>query len=197
MTTYNICSHFLPLDPQAYHLHVVQKNSLELVWLNERYEKKHEKYSKTLDRLTWLNACSTGLSTTSGILSVATLSTLIGLPVSIPLGAISLAGASIGGIATAPTKKYQKKLAKVTKLTDIVTLAFAMFETSVSKMLKDGKIDEWEFNMLQPLYNESFNNLSKVDLRWKQKKETNSKKPMGKNQQPEKGIEKELRRNSQ
>ena len=70
------------------------------------------------------------------------LSTFISLPVSIPLGAISLAGASVSGIATALTKEYQKKLTKVTKLTDIITSALAVFEMSVSKVLKDGKIDE-------------------------------------------------------
>ena len=35
--------------------------------------------------------------------------TLIGLSMSIPLGAISLAGASVSGVAMALTKKYQKK----------------------------------------------------------------------------------------
>ena len=111
---------------------MVQENQQELVRLNERYEKKHEKYFKTLDLLTWLNVCSSGLSVASGILSVATLSMFIGLPVSIPLGAISLAGVSVNGIAAALTRKYQKKLAKVTKSTDIITSALAMFETRVS-----------------------------------------------------------------
>ena len=131
--------------------------------LNERYEKKHEKYSETLDRLAWLNACSRGLSVASGISSVATLSTFIGLHASMSLGAISLAGVIVSGVAMALTKKYQKKLAKVTKLTDMVTSTLAEFETSVSKVLKDGKIDEWEFSMLQTLYYESFNNLFNVD----------------------------------
>ena len=87
------------------------------------------------------------------------LSTFIGLPVSIPLGAISLAGVSVSGVAMALTKKYQKKPAKVIKLTDIVTPALAVFRTSVSK----AKIDKWEFAMLQKLYYGSFNNLSNVD----------------------------------
>ena len=73
--------------------------------------------------------------------SVATLSTFIGLPVSFPLGAISLLGASFSGLTTAVTKKYQKKLSKVTKLVDNVTSAVAVFETSVSKALSNGKID--------------------------------------------------------
>ena len=76
-----------------------------------------------------LNACASGLSVATGISSVATLSTFIGLPVSIPLGAVSLAGASVSGVTTALTKKYQKKLTKVTKLTDIITSAIAVFET--------------------------------------------------------------------
>ena len=51
---------------------------------------------------------------------------------SIPLCAVSLAGANVGGVTTmALTKNYQKKLSKVTKLTDIVTLAIAVFEMSV------------------------------------------------------------------
>ena len=58
---------------------------------------------------------------------MAILSTFISLPVNIPLGAVSLAGASVSGVATVLTKKYQKKLAKATKLTDIVTSALAVY----------------------------------------------------------------------
>ena len=51
---------------------------------------------------------------------------------------------------------------KVTKLTDIITLASAVFETSISKTLKDGKIDKRKFNMLQALHLEALNDLSNV-----------------------------------
>ena len=112
------------------------------------YKKKYKIYTKTLDRLMWLNTCSSSLSIATGISHVATLSTFIGLPVSIPLGAVSLAGASLSGVTMALTKKYQKKLSKVTKLVDIVTSALAIFEMSVSKALNNGKIDEKEFNLL-------------------------------------------------
>ena len=46
----------------------------------------------------WLNACSSGLSVATGISSVATFATFIGLPVSIPMGAASLTGAIASGI---------------------------------------------------------------------------------------------------
>ena len=133
MTSYNIYPS-APEDPQVtYHLSTIQNKRQGLLKLEERYKKKYKKYTKILDRLMCRNACSSSLSIATGISSVATLSTLISLPVSIPLGAISLAGVSINGVATALTKKYQKKLSKVTKLVDIVTSALAAFETSISK----------------------------------------------------------------
>ena len=96
---------------------------------------------------------------------VAKLSTFIGFPVSIPLGAISLAGVSVSGVTTALTKKYQKKLTKVTKLTDIITSAIAVFETCLSKALRNGNIDEEEFNVLQTFHLKTLNELSDVDCK--------------------------------
>ena len=141
-----------PTGPQvAYHLNVIQSKQQGLLKLEKRYEKKSKKYTKILDRLSWLNACSSGMSVATGISSVATFATFIGLPVSIPLGAISLAGVSVGGVATVLTKKYQKKLSKVTKLTDIITSAIAVLERVIPKALKNGKIDEEEFNAHTPI----------------------------------------------
>ena len=151
-----------PLDPQAYCLQVVQGKQQELVRLKERTEKKHEKYSKVSDQLTWLNVCSSGLSMASGISRMAMFSMFIGFTVSTPVGAVSLAGV-ISGMAIELTKKYQKKLTKVRKLTDIITSALAVFETSVSKVLNNVKIDELEFSMIQTLYYELLNDLSNID----------------------------------
>ena len=96
-----------PLRPQvAYHLNIIQSKRQGLLKLEKRYKKKCKKYTKILNRLTWLNACSSGLTVAAGISSVATLSTLISLPLSIPLGTVSLAGASVSGLTTLLTKKY-------------------------------------------------------------------------------------------
>ena len=106
-----------------------------------------------------------GLSVASRISRVATLSTFIGLPVSIPLGTVSLAGANVSGMAMALTKKYQKKLAKATKLVDIVTSVLAVFEMSISKVLNDGRVDEQEFTMLQTFHLGAVNDLSNIDYK--------------------------------
>ena len=116
-----------------------------------------------MNRLTWLNTCSSGISVATGISSVATFATFIGLPVSISLGAASLTGVIASGIISMLTKRYQKKLKKVTKLIDIVTPALVIFERVVSGVLKNGIIDEEEFNTLQTLHLGTLNELTGVD----------------------------------
>ena len=96
---------------------------------------------------------------------MATFVTFIGVPVSAALGAASMTGAIASGIILVQTKKYQKKLKKVTKLIDIVTPALVVFERVVSGALKDGIIDEEEFNTLQTLHLETLNELTGVDHR--------------------------------
>ena len=129
------------------------------------FKQKYEKYNKILNRLIWLNACSSGISVATGISSVATFVTFIRIPVSAALGATSMTGAIASGIISVLTKKYPRKLKKVTKLIDTVTPALVVFERVISGALKDGIIDEEEFNTLQTLHLETLNELTGVDRR--------------------------------
>ena len=148
------------------------------------FKQKYEKYNKILNRLMWLNACSSGISVATGISSVATFATFIGLPVSISLGAASLTVVIASGIISTLTKKYQKKLKKVTRLIDIVTPALVVFERVVSGALKNGIIDEEEFNTLQTLHLETLNELTGVNCRMEaENRSLVEKKPDGRDKQ--------------
>ena len=81
------------------------------------------------------------------------------------LGAASLTGVIAGGIISMLTKKYQKKLKKVTCLIDILTQATVVFDRVISGALKNGVMDEEEFNTLQMLHLETLNELAIVDHR--------------------------------
>ena len=62
-----------PENPQvAYHLSIIQAKQRELKNKEQRFRQKYEKYNKILNRLMWLNACSSGISIATGISSVAT-----------------------------------------------------------------------------------------------------------------------------
>ena len=170
MTDYKLYLNLLPSAPPenpqvAYHLSVIQAKMQGLKNKEQMFKQKYEKYTKILNRLTWLNAYSSGISVATGISSVATFVTFIGIPVSAALGAASMTGAIASGIISVLTKKYQKKLKKVTKLIDTITPALVVFERVISGTLKDGIIDEKEFNTLQTLHLETLNELKGVDRR--------------------------------
>ena len=155
-----------PENPQvAYLLSVIQAKMQGFKNKEQMFKQKYEKYTKILNRLTWLNACSSGISVATGISSVATFATFVGIPVSAALGAASMTGAIASGIISTLTKKYQKKLKKVTKLIDIVTPALVVFERVISGALKNGIVDQEEFNTLQTLHLETLNELTGVDRR--------------------------------
>ena len=149
----------------AYHLSVIQAKMQGLKNKEQMFKQKYEKYTKILNRLTWLNACSSGISVATGISSVATFATFVRLTVSISLGAASLTGAIASGIISTLTKKYQKKLKKVTHLIDIIMQATVVFDRVISGALKDGIIVEEEFNTLQTLHLETLHELTGVDRR--------------------------------
>ena len=76
-----------PENPQvAYHLSVIQAKMQWLKNKEQMFKQKYEKYNKILNRLTWLNVCSSGISIATGISSVSTFATFVGLPVSIFIG---------------------------------------------------------------------------------------------------------------
>ena len=160
----------LPENPQvAYYLSIIQAKMQGLKNKEQMFKQKYEKYTKILNRFTWLNACSSGISVATGISSVPTFATFIGLPVSMALGVASMTGAIASGIILVLAKKYQKKLKKVTKLIDIVTPALVVFERVISGALKNDVIDEEEFNTLQTLHLETLNELTGVDHRMEAK----------------------------
>ena len=168
MTDYKLCPPIPSAPPEAppqvgYHLSIVQAKRRGLIAKEKMFKKKYKKYNRILNRLMWLNACLIGISIATGISSVATFATFIEIPVSAALGAVSMTGVIAGGIISVLTKKYQKKLKKLTCLIDIVTPALAVFERVVSGALKNGVIDEEEFNTLQTLHLETLNELTGID----------------------------------
>ena len=64
MTDYKLYPNLTPSAPPeapsqvVYHLNVVQAKKRVLIDKEQTFKKKYEKYTKKLNRLTWLNACS-------------------------------------------------------------------------------------------------------------------------------------------
>ena len=172
MTSYNI---YPPIPTEAlgphsadnpqipYHLNMILAKRRGLIAKDKTFKKKYEKYTKILNQLMWLNACSSGISIATGISSVAAFATFIGIPVSAVLGVAFIAGVIASGIISGLTKKYQQKCKKVMHLIDIIIPALVVFERVVSGALKNDVINEEEFHTLQNLHLETLNELTGVD----------------------------------
>ena len=102
-----------------------------------------------------LNA-STGTSSVgviSGISTIGTAFTVVGLPISASLGVVSTVSACGGGILLLSSKKYKKKLLRCHDVLDKITISLATFEVLISLSINDGTVtDAKEFHKLQTLY---------------------------------------------
>ena len=157
---------------EQYHINTVQEEFRELIKLKSTFHEKYKKYKKNLERMLIVNSSSSALSIGTGIGTIATGATFVGVPVSAALGSISLAGAISTGISSVIIKRYQKKLSRNEKLYDIVTSAIAVFETTISESLNNGTlIDEREFVKIQGVYFNTLRNLSVTDRKLKKVEE--------------------------
>ena len=103
MTSYNTYPNLPSSAPTeapqvGYHLNVVQAKRRGLINKEQMFKKKYKKYTKILNQLRWINACYSRIRVATGISSVATFTTFVGIPVSISLGAASLTGVIASGI---------------------------------------------------------------------------------------------------
>lgn len=150
-------------EQEKFNTSTVNSQLEELIKLKNKFNTKYEKYNKALHRLVLLNAGTGTLTIASGIGSIVTGATLIGIPVSVGLGGVALSGSISTGIITALIKKYQNKLNKVMKLYDVVTSAIAVFENSFSRALNDDNISHMEFQTLCGIYYEALQKMTKTD----------------------------------
>ena len=84
MTEYKLYPNLPPSAPLenpqvAYHLSIIQAKQQRLMAKEQMFKQKYEKYTKILNQLTWLNACSSGISVATGISSGATFATFVGV----------------------------------------------------------------------------------------------------------------------
>ena len=123
---------------------------------------------------------STGASSfalISGILTIGTAYTVVGLPISASLGVVSTVSTCVGGNLLLTSKKYKKKLLKCYELLDKITSSLATFEVLISLSLDDGTvIDAKGFHKLQTLYLQLMACVRNVDKKMKLQTEENFQK---------------------
>ena len=127
-----------------------------------------------------MHLLSTGASSValaSGISTIGTSVTVVGLPISASLGVVSTVSTCVGACLLLTSKKYKKKLLKCYELLDKITTSLATFETLISLSLDDGNvIDAKEFHKLQTLHLQLMTHVRNIDRKMKVQTEENFQK---------------------
>ena len=156
------------MSQESFNIEMVRKYYQDIANLKEKYNEKQWKYKNAYNRL--LHA-STGASTVciiSGVLTIGTAFTIVGLPISVSLGVVSTVSICIGACLLLTSKKYKKKLLKCYELLDKITSSLATFETLISLSIDDGTvIDAKEFHKMQTLYLQLMTFVRNIDRKMK------------------------------
>ena len=160
-----------------FNIEMVRKYYQDIANLKEKYTEKQWKYKNAHNKL--LHA-STGASTffvVSGVSTIGTAFTIVGLPISTSLGVVSTVSTWVGACLLLTSKKYKNKLLKCYELLDKITSSLATFEVLISLSIDDGTvIDAKEFHKLQTLYLQLMTPVRNIDRKMKVETEENFQK---------------------
>ena len=166
-----------PISQESFNIEMVRKYFQDIENLKEKYTEKQRKYKNAYNRLLHASTGSSTVAMLSGITAVPTAVTVVGIPISVSLGAVSTVSTCIGAVLLLTSKKYKKKLLKSYELLDKITTSLATFEVLISLSIYDGSvIDAKEFHKLQTLYLQLMTHVRNIDRKMKFETEQNFQK---------------------
>ena len=156
------------MSQESFNIEMVRKYYQDIVNLKEKYTEKQRKYKNASNRLLHASTGESSVALASGISTIRTSVTVVGLPVSASLAIVSTASTCVGACLLLTSKKYKKKLLKCYDLLDKITTSLVTFETLISLSIDDGSvIHAKEFRKLQTLYLQLMTQVTNVDQKMK------------------------------
>ena len=165
------------MSQESFNIEMVRKYYQDIANLKEKYNEKRQKYGNAYNRLLHASTGASTVSVVSGVSTIGTAFTVVGLRISTSLGIVSTVSTCVGACLLLKSKKYKKKLLKCYELLDKITTSLAIFETLISLSLDDGTvIDAKEFHKLQTLYLQLMTRVRNIDRKMKVQTEENFQK---------------------
>ena len=166
-----------PMSQESFNIEMVRKYYQDIANLKEKYTEKQWKYKIAYNRLLHASTGASTVGVVSGVSTIGTAFTVVGLPISASLGIVSTISTCVGACLLLTSKKYKRKLIKCYKLLDKITTSLATYETLMSLSIDDGSvIDAKEFHELQTLYFQLMAHIRNTDRKMKVQTEENFQK---------------------
>ena len=159
------------MSQESFNIEMVRKYYQDIANLKEKYNEKQRKYRNVCNKLLHASTGASSIGVVSGVSTLGTAFTIVGIPVSASLGVMSTISTCVGACLLLTSKKHKKKLLKCYELLDKITCPLAISEVLVSLSIDDGTvIDAKEFHKLKTLYLQLMTYVRNID--WKMKVET-------------------------
>ena len=156
------------MNQESFKIEMVRKYYQDIVNLKEKYNEKQRKYRTAYNKLLHASTGATSFALISGVSTIGTSVTVVGLPISASLAIVSTASTCVGTCLLLTSNKYKKKLLKCYELLDKITSSLATFEVLISLSIDDGTvIDAKEFHKLQTLYLQLMTQVRNIDRKMK------------------------------
>ena len=166
-----------PMNQESFNIEMVRKYYQDIDNLKEKYTEKQRKYRNAYNRLLHASTGASSFALISGVSTIGTAFTVVGLPISASLGVVSTVSTCVGGVLLLTSNKYKKKLLKCYELLDKITSSLATFKVLISLSIDDGTvIDAKEFHKLQTLYLQLMTHVRNIDRKMKVQTEENFQK---------------------
>ena len=165
------------ISQENFNIETVRKYHQDIANLKEKYTEKQRKYKNAYNRLLHASTGASSVAFASGVSTIRTSVTIVGLPISASLAIVSTVSTCVGGILLLTSKKYKKKLLKCYELLDKITTSLATFGTLISLSIDDDSvIDAKEFHKLQTLYLQLTTHVRNIDRKMEVQMEENFQK---------------------
>ena len=176
----NLYPHLLTaqsMSQESFNIEMVRKYYQDIANLKEKYTEKQWKYKNAYNRLIHASTGASSVALASGVSTIGTSVTVVGIPISTSLGVVSTVSTCVGACLLLTSRKYEKKLLKCYELLDKITTSLATFETLISLSIDDDSvIDAKEFHKLQTLYRQLMTHIRSIDRKMKVQTEENFQK---------------------
>ena len=100
------------MNQESFNIEMVRKYYQDIANLKEEYTEKKRKYKNAYNRLIHASTGASSVALASGISTIGTSVTIVGIPISVSLGVVSTVSTCVGACLLLTSRNYKKKLLK-------------------------------------------------------------------------------------
>ena len=103
------------ISQESFNVETIRKYCQDITDLKNKYDEKQRKYKDSYNKLLNTSTAASFVGLVSGVSTIGTAFTVVGLPISASLGVLSTVSTCGGGILLLISEKYKKKVLRAVR----------------------------------------------------------------------------------